>query len=237
MIIKYQIPDNTDCLVKEGNKIDFQTALFEKKYSKEETLNIAQILNINPQNIFRHLKKLVGEKIEKDEVIAIKKGLFTTQTFKSPYEGVIKEINHHQGILLIEVASENKKQILSPFKGIVEKVEKNQLAIKLNKPVEFEIKKTKTDFGGDVFYLEEDQVLTSDEVENKIILAEKIDQLTQIKLEALGAKAFITSQPLPENTDLNYAQIKNLNDFKKIEKLKYPYCTVIFKSDKIYFYL
>ncbi len=237
MIINYQIPDNTECLVKEGDKIDFQTALFEKKYAKEETLNIAQILNINPQNIFRHLKKLVGEKVEKDEVIAIKKGLFTTKKLKSPYEGVIKEINHYQGILLIEVTSENKKQIFSPFKGTVEKVKANQLAIKLNKAVEFEIKKTQTDFGGKVFYLQENQDFTSDEVENKIIIAEKIAQLTQVKLEALGAKAFVTIQSLPEKTELNHVLIKNINDFKKIEKLKYPYCTVILKSDKIYFYL
>jgi len=238
MIINFSIPDDAHILVKQDSKLDFNTPLFEKKINKELTINIAKDLEINPKNIFRHLVKLVGEQISKGDLIALKKGVFFTKKSVSPYDGIIKEIDHHQGLLIIELIDKKKKQVLSPFIGQVTKVTKNSLEINLGKAQEFPLKKATADFGAEVLYLDSDSPtdLSAINTENKIIFGEKISSFIQTKAEALGVKGFVTIQQLPEGTDLDFALIKNIDDFKKIMKNKFPHCSVTAKSDNIYFY-
>jgi len=239
MIVNYPFPDDTHILVKQGEKINFDTPFFEKKVNKEISINIAKELEINPKNIFRYLVKLVGESVNKNDIIALKKGLFSTKKVVSPAEGIIKEINHNIGLLILEITDNKKKQILSPFIGEVVKLTKNQVEINLEKNQKFSLKKSSSDFGGKVVYIESDSAennLLADIVEDNIILAEKISSFIQVKSEALGAKGFITLQPLPQSTEKNFAILKNINDIKKILKNKFSSCTIISKYDIIYFY-
>ncbi len=236
MTITYPFPFNAVCLVKEGNKINFDTPLFEKKINQNISLNISRELEINPKNIFRNLKKLVGEKVKKGDIIASKKGLFTSKKVRCPDDGIIKEIDHHQGILIIETADKKKSQVLSPFKGEVEKVNKDSLVVNLSKAQEFSLKKASQDFGGEVFYFTPSSELSTNDVLKKIIFCEHISSYLQVKSEALGALGYVTSQELPENTKSFTSLVKNEEDIKKIHKLKHPYCTIISKSAKIYFY-
>lgn len=235
MTITYSFPSNIVCLVKEGYKVDFQTPLLEKKVEKELEINIATELGIDPKNIFRYLKKLVGEKIEKNDLLGQKKGLFSTKKLFSPETGIIKEIDHHKGILIITVGKD-KNKILSPLKGEVEKVNKDSLQIKVDKGEEFAVKNVTDDFGNEVLYFEASSSYDSVNLSQKIIFINKINSYLQVKTEALGIMGYVTLEKLPEKTDVHSAIIKNLEDFKKIKKLSYPYCTVIAESAKIYFY-
>ncbi len=238
MIISYPLPADARPLVEKDEKIDFNTPLYQIDSHQETKIYLAQELQINPKKIFNFLKKFVGEKIEKDEVLAVKKTFFSEKIIKSPVSGIIKEIDHHQGLVVIDFLDYHSQKIFSPFKGVVEKISKNEFQIKLNKPQEYQIKKIKTDFGGEVFYFKENQFfeINSDQVENKIIISEKISSFSQAKLEALGVKGFVTLESLPDKTTLNSVLIKNIADFEKIKKNQFPYCTVISKHDKIYFY-
>ncbi len=236
MVISYPIPSGNVCLVKAGNIIGFETPLFEKKIHQDIQVNISRELGIDPKSIFRYLKKLVGEKVNKGDVIAHNKGLFTNKKVRSPESGIIKEVDHHQGILIIETEDKKKNQILSPFKGEVEKISKDSLTINILKAQEFALKKAGEDFGGEVFYLNSLSSLSENEISNKIFFCEQLSSYLQVKSEALGVIGYITMQELPENTKAFFAQIKNIDDVKKIEKLKYHYCTIVSKSAKIYFY-
>lgn len=236
MIISYPIPDDSSLLVKDGDKLDFNSPLFEKKTTKQISIDVAKELDINPKNIFRHLNKLVGEKIEKGKTIAVKNNLFSTNKVHSPEEGIIKEIDHNRGVVTIETSDKKKNKLFSPFKGEVEKVEKHLIKIHLSKAEEFDIKKASSDFGGEVFYLNPKSQFSSDEISNKIIFSENVTPFIEIKTEALGVKGYITFQPLTETTESSTAILKNIEDYKKILKLNYTYCTIIAKSAKIYFY-
>jgi len=236
MTITYNLPDETVILVKEGFKVDFQTLLLEKKVGKDLEINISKELDIDPKNIFRHLKKLVGEKIDKGSLLAEKKDCFSTKKFFSPESGIVKEIDHNKGILVISTVGKEKNKILSPFKGEIEKVDKYSLQIKINKGEEFPVKNPSSDFGGEVIYFDPSLTQSALELSKKIILTDHITSYIQVKTEAMGAKGFVTLEKLPEKTDVFTTTIKNLEDFKKIVKLGYPYCTVIAQSAKIYFY-
>lgn len=236
MLISYQIPENCEPLLKEGDQIDFQTPFINKKNDQDMEINIAEHLGINPKNIFRYLKKLVGEKVSSEDVLAEKKGFFSTRKIVAPVEGIIKEVDHHKGIIIITTLSKNKSKILSPFKGEVEKINKDNLQIKVGKGEEFSVKKSSSDFGGEVIYFEKGRILNSTDLANKIMVSEKIDSFSQVKIEALGIRGFVIFEKLLEKTEVDYAFIKSDEDFKKIKKFHFPYCTVISQFDKIYFY-
>lgn len=236
MNISYRIPEDCDPLVKEGEKIDFKTFIISKKIDKDLEINVAEHLDIDSKNIFRYLKKLVGEKINKDDVLAEKKGFFSTSKTVSPVDGIIKEVDHHKGIIIITTSSKDKNKILSPFIGEVEKINKNNLQIKVGKGEEFSVKNASADFGGEVVYFEKDHAFNWTELTDKVMISEKINSFLQVKTEALGIKGFVTSEKLSEKTEVNYAFMKSDEDLKKIKKSHFSYCTVISQSDKIYFY-
>ncbi|MDO8741813.1 MAG: hypothetical protein Q7J11_01565, partial [Candidatus Roizmanbacteria bacterium] len=97
MLISVPISTADHCLLKEGQQVDFDTPFLEKKVEEEINISIAKNLGVSPQKIFHYLKKFVGESIEKNETIAINKGIFTSKKIVSKYAGQIKEINHSDG--------------------------------------------------------------------------------------------------------------------------------------------
>ncbi|GIW64555.1 MAG: hypothetical protein KatS3mg092_0488 [Patescibacteria group bacterium] len=238
MIIQYPLPEEAELIVKKGDKIDFSTCLFENNQIEKIEINIAAKLSVNPKKIFHYLKKLVGEEIKKDDILAIKEGFFSSKKFLSPVDGIITEINHDQGSIIIKTNSDKKEKYLSIFKGTVDNIEKNFLKIKLNKGQSFSVKNKSDEFGGEIFIYNNQLFynLKTEDVEEKIIISESLSSFEQIKLEALGVKSFVTLKSLPENTDLKSVLLKNIDDLKKITKEKFSYCSYIKNSDMIYFY-
>ncbi|GAB4219980.1 MAG: hypothetical protein Fur009_8470 [Candidatus Microgenomates bacterium] len=239
MIIHFPIPNDVNILVKKGDKIDFSSPLFDNEKEEEIEINIAEKLSINPKKIFHYLKKLVGETIKKDELIAVKENFFSSNKIISPVDGIIKEINHDKGIIIIKTKIEKKEKILSPIKGVVEDIEKEFIKIKIYQGQSFKVKNKINQFSGEILFYQKDMFfnLKTEIIENKIIVCENLSSFEQIKLEALGAKGFVLLDALPEKTDLSFVYLKNIADFKKILKDNFKYCTYLKNSDMIYFYL
>jgi len=236
MTIELKIPINAHLLVKENQSVDFQTPFFELKTKKNINIPVAKKLSIKPDKIFRYLKKLVGENIEKGEVIAERKTFFSSQKIVSSNSGVIKEINHDLGEITLEI-NEKDEQIRSCyFKGKIKKIEKNKIEIDIEKKIEVEGKNIEKDLGGEVFYLKETEQITADKINKKIVVSETLKSFNQIKIEALGALGFITLTKLTEPSNLFSCQIKKIDDFKKILTLQYSYCLIYEGSSKIIFY-
>jgi len=124
MQIIVPLTDTDHCILKEGQDVDFETPFLQKKTEEEVNISIAKNLNVSPEKIFHFLKKFVGETIEKDETIALNKGIFTTKKIVSKYSGLIKEINHSDGSITILSKSETENTINSYFKGKVNRIKK-----------------------------------------------------------------------------------------------------------------
>ena len=60
MIINIQIDDKSNYLIKEGDKVDFETPFRENIFQSTVTIDIAKKLDINPSKIFRYLKYYFG---------------------------------------------------------------------------------------------------------------------------------------------------------------------------------
>ncbi|MFN4212826.1 MAG: hypothetical protein ACK4FL_02580 [Microgenomates group bacterium] len=237
MQITISYPLSFNCLLKSGQNVDFNTFYLEKNITCDIEIPIAEKLGVKPVHIFRYLKKYVGEKIEKGEILALRKGLFTTSKIVSDNQGVIKEIDHHRGIVVISQIQEKTKAVKAFFKGEVLEVKKGSILLKVNKGEKFPVKTSTDNFGGEIFYLKDPSLaLSTAHLSGKILFTESVNGYLQSKTEALGATGFVLLTKLPQATDLQFAQIKNIDDFKKILKLNFPYCLITKENSTIYFY-
>ncbi len=237
MLISIPISTFDRCLVKEGQLVDFGTPFLSgKKVEEEINILIAKNLGVPPEKIFHYLKKFVGESIEKNEIIAMNKGVFTTKKVVSKYSGLIKEINHSDGSINILNKTGIENTINSFFKGKVNKIKKNEISIEVDKGEQLPAKNVDRSFGGKTFYSDNNSDFLSENVFKSIIVCENITSYLKAKAEALGCQGFVSLSKLAEESGIYSAQFKNINDYKKIIKLKFPYCTIVNISCTIYFY-
>ncbi len=236
MIINIQIGEKSNYLIKEGDKVDFETPFREKFSQSTITIDIAKKLDIDPSKIFRYLKKLVGEEIKKNQIIASKHSLFNSIKLVSEYDGHIKEVNHNTGKITLNIDRNEKSIEKCFFKGKIKSIKDKEVKIEVNKGDEYSLKIVSTNFGGEALYLKNEDDLYSSNVSKKIIIVDSISDYFQTKAEALGARGFVTLIKLPDPTELNQALIKNIDDVKKITKNNYPYCIVNQQDSKIIFY-
>lgn len=235
MLIIISIPEDAKCLLKAGQNVDFDTPFLEYKTAIEVDINISKKIGIEPNKIFNFLKKFVGEKVCKGEILAVKKGLFATNKVICDQDGVIKEINHYEGTLIIKVFKDNKNINLAYFKGDITDINKNEVILKVKDGEEINLKKVSADFGGETFYYINDNLNTHD-VADKIVICKEINSYAQSKSEALGARALITLIKPNDLSNIPQAQVKEIEDFNKIIQHKNPYCLVNKKSSKLYLY-
>jgi len=236
MVISISIPEGAKCLLKENQQVEFGAVFLEYKTEKVVRINVSHELGINPSKIFKYLKKFVGESIKKKEIIAIKKGLFSTRKLTSSFEGTIQEVDHNSGEISLIIRDGEEKVKKAFFIGKVKKIEDNELKLEVDKFDEYLLKPTDKDFGGEALYYEKGKTPIDATVKEKTIVSESINSFSQIKSEALGASGFVLIVKPPDKTDIPFVLIKNIDDFKKIIKKKYRYCLVNSKSSKIIFY-
>lgn len=238
MKISIPLPSNVNCLLKVGQNVDFHTPFYKKTLKSQKEFHIASILNIAPKKIFSYLTKLVGEKIAKNEIIAKKKDILHNMTISSDVDGIIKEIDHIEGIIIVEIEEENFVQNCF-FRGIVSSLDKSSADVEIKNPKSFDLKNADRDFGGPVFYIKEKilpNTIKSNFVANAVIICESLNSFYQTKIEALGGKGFVTLKKIADETNLGVAQLKLIDDLKIIFSNNFECCLIIEKSGKIFFY-
>lgn len=236
MILSIPIPEKGKLLIKVGQSVDFNTSLYEEQIAHEVKIIISDKIHVPSQKIFQYLKKVVGETVQKGEILAEKKSLLSATRYKSEWEGILKEINHIDGSILIEVATSNAFVKKAFFSGEIAKIEKGEVQLKVNKMRECEGKEITNLFGGKVFYLRKDVEINEESIQTAIVVAESISGYTQIKMEALGARGFITLRSLSEETDIPQVLFKTIKDYEENIKNPFPYCIVYPLGSKIVFY-
>lgn len=237
MNISVSIPDEVKCLINPSQTVDFSTPFLENKVISQLAIPVAIKLNIPSDKIFNYLKKFAGDTVEKGEILAEKKGLISNSTVISGSKGTLKEINHNTGEIIISTLTSKSGHITAFFKGEAVEIDKNQLILKVKDSHEFSLKQTNSEFGGETFYLKDpSKPIFAPQMLNKIMVCEIITPYLLTKTEALGIKGFITLRSISPDSNLAKAQIKNIEDFKKVFHLNLPYCLINKQYSKIYFY-
>jgi hypothetical protein len=237
MIIKIPLSDTFKILIKENEIVDFDTPLIKKSDKKDLKIHLAQELEINPSKIFISMKKGVGEKINRGDVLAVKKSVFSEKKYSCDFEGIIKEINHEDGSVIITSSNKETKPKNSFFKGLIKKIDDNQIELEVKSFAKYDIRETNDDFGGEIYRINKKLVSElKEEVDDKILVTKKIEPYNQVRLEVLGMKGYITLEDLDHPVDIFHASLKKEEDLNSIIKSDYPYCTVIKEDRVIYLY-
>jgi hypothetical protein len=238
MIFTIPLPERGKPLVKVGQHVDFNTPLYDEKIQKEVKVCISQKIGVAPQKIFHHLKKLVGETVQTGDLLAENKSFASgKRRYMSEHAGTLKEINHIDGSVLIEVAADDHAVGKAFFSGDVVKIEDGSLQIKVTSANEYEVKNAGVSFGGKTLYIKgENDAIDEDRAAGKVIIAGSVSGYHQAKMEALGAAGFATLHSLSEATTAPAILFKQIKDFEEATKHKLPYCFIDGKTSKIIFY-
>jgi hypothetical protein len=231
------LPEEGKCLLKAGQKVDFNTPFVEIKKEIEKEILLAEKLNVPAKKIFNYLKKFVGDQVNKDEIIAVKKGVFSDSKYIAEYQGIITEVDHEKGRITIKIQDEKDMIINCYFNGSIQEIKKTSLILEVKQKQEYTLKKCTRTTGGEIVYLNEISNETTTELEDKIIAIEEISDINLSKMDVLGVKGIISPMKAPEKeTDLPFFQIKDAPSFKIIREAKFPYCLTEVSSSKIIFY-
>lgn len=237
--IDFHVKTHSPLLIKPGDDVDFDTPLTKKTMSRQDVIALSDQLGISPASIFMHLQKVVGEPVKRHETLAEKKTMFGMKKLVSDYEGIVKEINHTDGTVIIETYSESAEITYSFFKGRIENIDNNMVTLKVNKFKAYPLKEASMDFGGLTMITDDSVSLNSlnhDDVAGKVVITKSISPVEAVRLEVLDEAGTITLQEISENAPHNSARIKNVSDWEEISKSKLPYCIVDTRHNTMYLY-
>ena len=220
MILEIPIDPEKKLAIKVGEKVDFDTPLYINKEKSEERIEVAELLSIHPKKIFHHLKKNVGDSIMIGDLLAEKKSLFSDKRVTSHIEGVITEVDHIEGVILIETQKDTQSEHCW-FAGQVVEVSKKQVQVKIGKHTELEAKYVEKDFGGMIWLLDEE---SQNSPTYPVGIAERTTEYEVAKLEALGGRGLITSYKYEGVTSLPKAEFKLKDSCKEAELKQFSCC-------------
>lgn len=221
MILEIPVDPEKKLALKVGEKVDFDTSLYKSKEKSEERISVAELLSIHPKKIFHHLKKNVGDMVMLGDILAEKKTFFSDKKITSHIEGIITEIDHIEGIILIETQKETFSEKCW-FAGYVEEVGKKQIKIKIGKNHVVDAKFVERDFGGMIWLLAEQHGDSTPE--NPVGIIEKATEYTVAKLEALGGRGLITTYKFDGATTLPKAEFKLKDTCNELASKQFSYC-------------
>lgn len=194
--ITLSISSEAKILVSSGEKITSKTPLV--KFSEKvdhQTIHLAKLLGVPASKIPKFLKKKIGESVSAGDVIAEKKGLFSSSVVRSPLSGKLGELDLAKGTInLVKYSEDQKDDLISPVSGKIVSVAKSYLEIEVDNPIFKAIKGDGNDTVGKLKYVGGSDLGTLDvdgDVEDCIILCKSVKEETLVKLQVLGTRGGI----------------------------------------------
>lgn len=223
MVLDIPVDSEKKLAIKIGDTVGFNTPLYKGKEQSEERIEVATILGIHPKTIFHHLKKNVGDVVSQGDIIALKESFFSHKTINSHLNGIITEIDHVEGVVLVETQKNTAKEYCW-FAGEIVGTTKKTVQVKIGKHEKVEAKYVQRDFGGTVWG------------EYPVGVFERASEYDVAKLEALGGRGIITTYKYEGHTLLPKAEFKLKNTYEEIVKKQYSYCFASTEHSTIIFY-
>lgn len=237
MNLTIMIPADGELLIESGQKVDFTTPFIRSKQARRIALPVSQVMKSPPNNIFRVVKKGVGDTIQQGDLLAEHKTMFSTRQYFSDVQGTIMHIDHEQGTVIIEEQTGKDDLLNCFFTGEIENIDsqKINLIVQHTQPIALASKARHN--GGSLYYLNAlTSDFTEDDIANNYIITDILDHIQMAKLGTLGAQGVIVPKKQHGMEGLDHLVLQNEEDYKHIVTHKYPYCLVTPEQDTIIFY-
>lgn len=195
-IISLPIHSSAQILVAEGDRIAGATTIARYSQARHtETIHLAKLLNVPNKDVPKYLHKKIGDRIESGDILAKKKGFFSTSAVRSPISGKIAQLDVSDGTMdLLKFSAKNQDDVISPVSGKVISVGKSAVEIETDNPVFKTSKGEGRNICGHLIFIEGEETGILDihgDAEDSIVMCNSIDEAAQIKLLVLGGKGII----------------------------------------------
>lgn len=226
--IPIPIPKDAKLKIKEGDSVTFDTPLLENTQSELVKISIASSLGFDPEKIFAHLRRFVGDEVKKDSLLAERKSFLSTKQYLSEYEGILKEINHYDGSITMEISGEETEQVSCNFQGKISEITETEIVLSVKHATELQLRDESEAFAGPIVYLDElaTNAITDEQIDGHVVCATQIPIFEIAKLEALGARGFLTLHPIEEEMSLPTATAKQIKPFEEAVQKRYTACII-----------
>ncbi|KKQ38618.1 MAG: hypothetical protein US54_C0007G0038 [Candidatus Roizmanbacteria bacterium GW2011_GWA2_37_7] len=236
MKIKVKTPEKTKMLVEPGQKVDFSTPMSQILQKHMVYIPIAEMMGFDPKNIFQHLKHVIGDNIQKGDILAEHKSLFTTKQYLSEISGVLREIKHDAGTIAIEQEEKDSSTTNCYFIGEIDGIYDGFLELNVNDVHTAKLYHQTPYFGASIFYLDPSGKYSDDDLEDACIFAPAVNPIDAVKMETLGACGLITKSKIPTDTKIYQVILADNQDFEHIQKKEYPYLLIGHEPMTVIFY-
>lgn len=237
MNVSVKIPQQAEILIEAGQAVDFTTPLLKKNSKKTVQIPLSEILGFAPDKIFLKIKKTIGDPVKKGDLLAEEIAFLSAKRYFSQIDGVLREIRHDTGAVIIEQETQDAAQMNCYFQGEVAAIHDGYIELKVKgshkaqttEPVEY--------MGAQVYYAPEGGIPFSEEdVEGKCIFALEFNPMDHPKVEALGAHGLILREKLSVPGTIAQIILETADDVEHISKKKYPFFIVGPEENTLYFY-
>ncbi len=237
MKVPVKIPQSSEMLIEAGQRVDFTTPLLKRRGKKTIQIPIAEIMRFSPDKIFLKLKKTIGDRITQGDLLAEDKSMFGSKRYLSQIDGILKEINHVEGSLIVEQNSEDSDMLHCFFTGEVEAIYDGYLDLKVKNAHKAETAEPIDYIGAELFYNSNDgsSMIVEDDINGKCIVTEDLNPMDHSKIEALGALGIISVRKIPSMA-LTQIILHKPEDFETILSKRYPFVIVGPEENTLYFY-
>jgi len=237
MIVPVKIPSYTEILVKVGQRVDFTTPLLRRSTKKKAIIPIAEMMGFPSEEIFHHIKKTIGEQISKGDLLAEQKNVFSSKKYLSQIDGLLSEIDHTAGTLIIEQSSNGSEEIACFFSGEIEGVYDGYLDLKVHHAHKVDLSHPVSYFGSRIYYAPDSGTSFQEEdIEGKCILIQDLNPMHSTKIEALGGQGLISKKKIALKSSLVQIIPQQEADFDMLLKKRFPFLIAGPEDCTLYFY-
>jgi len=237
MNLTVMIPSDGELLIESGQKVDFTTPFIRSRQARKVALPLSQVMKFSPKDIFHVVKVGVGDTIQRGDLLAEQKLMFSTRQYFSDVPGTIVHIDHEQGTVVIEEQKKSDAIVTCFFTGEVEDVDTQKINLKVKSAHPIALASKARHNGGSLYYLDAETVdFTEDDIVNNYIVTTMLDHIQIAKLGALGAQGVIIPKKQHGMQEVDNVILKHKEDYDHIVTHKYPYCLISPEQDTIIFY-
>lgn len=199
------LPDGYILKTSENTTVKTGDILAERTVGKDIIVPLAEKFNIDPKKVITVLKKGPGDKVEKGDILAEKKGIINIKRAISHSEGTVLKLEEDTGNLYIRIQGSGEiETIKSPVDGKVVICNNSKVVLETEKKSFSVIKNFGKETKAELIYLSKERIEFEDidkNIDKKIILAKTFDRAALSKAFGLGALGAIGLDISDEDID------------------------------------
>lgn len=231
MEVTLNIPSEAVFQVSEGQKVNIGDPFYTVKKSEDVLIPIAKPLGVKAELIFQYTQVVIGSTVKQGDILASAKKFMGTKKISSDIDGTVVRIDHEEGAITLNAASDQDKKQVCFFNGTITSIDQKKSLVTIKVGSGVSVSATSIvggDGGGDVTITTPENYfsLNADDIRGNAVVIHDVPSHIFTKLDALdaGGVIYVSGEVTP---DVPSAQTSESN-FESLTKK--PHAFIVFSS-------